>query len=73
VFQVGVRPFTLAVVVGRGFRYFALGFLAVRYGSAAQQALAEHKLAFAGAALAFVALSYLVTRVAFRKEVAGDS
>jgi membrane protein YqaA with SNARE-associated domain len=72
VFQVGVRPFSLAVAVGRGFRYFALGFLAVRYGSAAKQALVEHKLAFAGAALVFVALSYLATRAAFKAEATGS-
>jgi len=67
VFQVGVRPFSLALIIGRGFRYFALGFLAVRYGQAAQRALLEHKAAFALAALAFVVLSYLITRAAFSR------
>lgn len=66
VFQVGVRPFSLALILGRGFRYFALGILAVRYGEAAQRSLAEHKAAFALAALVFVLASYLVTRTAFR-------
>jgi len=66
VFQVGVRPFSVALVVGRGFRYFALGFLAVNYGEQAQRAMVEHKLAFALAALVFVLLSYLVTHAAFR-------
>jgi len=73
VFQGEVRPFSLALVVGRGFRYFALGFLAVRYGEDAQRALVEHKLAFVLAALGFVALSYLVTRAALRGKVTGDS
>jgi len=72
VFQGEVGPFSLALVVGRGFRYFALGFLAVRYGEDAQRALVEHKSAFVLAALGFVALSYLVTRAALRKEVASD-
>lgn len=66
VFQVGVRPFSLALILGRGFRYFALGILAVRYGEAAQRALAENKAVFALAALAFVLVSYLVTRTAFK-------
>jgi membrane protein YqaA with SNARE-associated domain len=66
VFQVGVRPFSLALIAGRGFRYFALGFLTVRYGEQAQHAIVEHKLAVALAALAFVLASYLVTRLAFR-------
>jgi membrane protein YqaA with SNARE-associated domain len=73
VFQVGVRSFSLALIVGRGFRYFALGFLAVKYGPQAQQALVEHKLVFLCAALAFVALSYLLTRAALKDEVtSGD-
>jgi membrane protein YqaA with SNARE-associated domain len=72
VFQVGVRPFSLAVVAGRGFRYLALGILAVRYGEAAGQAIAQHKLLFAAAALGFVLASYLVTRSAFRGPGAGD-
>jgi membrane protein YqaA with SNARE-associated domain len=65
-FQVGVRPFSLALVAGRGFRYFALGILAVEYGKQAEQAMLKHKLAFALAALVFVVGSYLVTRAAFR-------
>ncbi len=65
VFQVGVRPFSLALIAGRGFRYFALGFLAVKYGEQAQRAMVDHKLAFALAALVFVLLSYLVARAAF--------
>jgi membrane protein YqaA with SNARE-associated domain len=71
VFQVGVRPFSLALIAGRGFRYFALGLLAVRYGAAAGSAIAEHKLEFAAAALAFVLASYLLTRAAFREQPPG--
>jgi membrane protein YqaA with SNARE-associated domain len=66
VFQVGVRPFSLALIAGRGFRYFLLGILAVRYGEAAQRALVEHKIAFVLAALVFVVASYLATRAVFR-------
>ncbi len=66
VFQVGVRAFCLALATGRGFRYFALGILAVKYGKWAEQAIIEHKLAFALVAVVFVMASYLATRVAFR-------
>jgi membrane protein YqaA with SNARE-associated domain len=66
VFQVGVRPFSLALIAGRGFRYFLLGVLAVRYGEAAQRFLAEHKAGFALAALVFVLASYLLTRAVFK-------
>jgi len=72
-FQVGARPFAVALIAGRGFRYFALGFLAVKYGASAQQALAEHKLAFVCAALVFIGASYLVTRAAFKGEGAGGA
>lgn len=67
VFQVGVRPFSVALVTGRGFRYLALGILAVEYGKWAEQTMIQHKLAFALAALVFVLASYLATRAAFRK------
>jgi len=65
VFQVGVRPFSLALVAGRGFRYFALGILAVKYGEQAQHAIVEHKMMFVLSALAFIVLSYLLTRTVF--------
>ena len=65
VFQVELREFCLALVTGRGFRYFALGILAVRYGKWAEQAIIEHKLTFALAALAFVVTSYLAWRMVF--------
>jgi len=66
VFQVRAREFCVALVTGRGFRYFALGILAVEYGKWAEQAIVEHKLAFALVALAFVGASYLVWRKTFR-------
>ncbi len=66
VFQVGVRRFSLALIVGRGFRYLAIGVLAVRYGETAQRLLVEHKLAFALGALVILLVSYLATRIAFR-------
>jgi membrane protein YqaA with SNARE-associated domain len=53
VFQVPLRTFVLALLLGRGLRYFAEGMLAIRYGDAVGRALVEHKLAFA---LGFVAL-----------------
>jgi membrane protein YqaA with SNARE-associated domain len=47
VFQVPLRTFVLALLLGRGLRYFAEGMLAIRYGDAVGRALVEHKLAFA--------------------------
>ena len=67
VFQVSAREFSLALLAGRGFRYFAIGFLAVRYGQAAEHYLLDHKIVLALVGLTFLLLSYLVTRLAFRK------
>jgi membrane protein YqaA with SNARE-associated domain len=66
VFQAGLRPFSLALVAGRGFRYLVIGLVAVRYGQAAERAIIEHKFDFALAACAFVLASYLATRLLFR-------
>ena len=40
VFQVPLRTFVLALLLGRGLRYFAEGILAIRYGDAVGRALA---------------------------------
>jgi uncharacterized membrane protein YdjX (TVP38/TMEM64 family) len=47
VFQVPLRTFVLALLLGRGLRYFTEGILAIRYGDAVGNALVAHKLAFA--------------------------
>jgi membrane protein YqaA with SNARE-associated domain len=63
VFQVRMGVFVAALVAGRGFRYFAEGFLAVRYGEDAARYISEHKLLFAAVMGAFIAASYLVSRL----------
>jgi membrane protein YqaA with SNARE-associated domain len=67
VLEVETQSFILALLLARGFRYFAIGFLAVRYGRTAEHYLFEHKLILACVGLGFVLLSYLVTRLAFRR------
>lgn len=67
VVEMEVRPFSLALLAGRGFRYLGIGLLAVRYGAAAQHYLFEHKLVLALAGLGFVTVSFLVARLAFKK------
>ena len=67
VVEMEMWPFSMALLAGRGFRYLGIGFLAVRYGRAAEHYLFEHKLILAAAGLGFILLSYLVTRLAFRK------
>jgi membrane protein YqaA with SNARE-associated domain len=66
VFQVRLGTFVLALLAGRGFRYFAEGLLAVRYGEQATRFLAENKLPFSLGLLAFVLLVFLLIRLLAR-------
>lgn len=51
-----VSRFVAALVVGRGTRYFGIGFLTVRYGDAAMDVLREHGRAVAYGVAALVLL-----------------
>lgn len=63
VFQVPLRTFVLALLLGRGLRYLAEGILAVRYGEAALLYLTTHSGAFAISVLVVLAVLYLVSRL----------
>jgi len=60
-----VISFTAAIAVARLFRYFSVGFLAVRYGSQALPFISQHKLQVAVATMALVAVSYGLSRLLF--------
>ena len=60
-----VRTFVLGLIVARGFRFFAEGFLAVKYGNQGTEFLLTHKLEVAGIALGVVLVLYLASRLAF--------
>jgi membrane protein YqaA with SNARE-associated domain len=62
VFQVPLRTFILAILLGRGLRYFAEGVLAVRYGDAVLQYLLAHARIFALLAVAALLLVYAGSR-----------
>jgi membrane protein YqaA with SNARE-associated domain len=66
VFQVPLRTFALALLLGRGFRYFAEGILAVRYGDAALLFLMAHKIGLALSVVAVLLLLYVASRLLFR-------
>jgi membrane protein YqaA with SNARE-associated domain len=70
VFQVPLRTFILALLVGRGLRYFAEGLLAVRYGDAALQLLVAHSRAFALSVAAVLLLLYIAKRLLLRESSA---
>ena len=66
VFQVPLRTFVLALLLGRALRYFIEGILAVRYGDAVLLYLTTHKLAFFLGVLAVVLVLYAAGRLVFR-------
>jgi membrane protein YqaA with SNARE-associated domain len=58
VFQVPLKTFVLALLLGRALRYFIEGILAVRYGDAVLVFLTAHKTGFALSILALLVLLY---------------
>ena len=66
VFEVPLLSFASAIALARGFRYFGIGYLAVRYGSEALPFLGRHKWAVVVAAALLVAVSYGASRLLLR-------
>jgi membrane protein YqaA with SNARE-associated domain len=62
VFEAPVLGFAAAITLARLFRYFGVGYLAVRYGADAMPYLMAHKLEVTLLALGLVAVSYLLSR-----------
>jgi membrane protein YqaA with SNARE-associated domain len=62
VFQVPLRTFVLAILLGRGVRYFAEAALAVRYGDAALQFLVAHSGAAVISVVAVLFALYAASR-----------
>ena len=62
VFEAPVFGFTAAITLARLFRYFGVGYLAVRYGADAMPYLAAHKLHATVLVIGLVALSYGLSR-----------
>jgi membrane protein YqaA with SNARE-associated domain len=57
------RGFLAAMSIARAIRFFAEGYLAVRYGTQATQFLVEHSVGFAISTLAFVLVFYWIGRM----------
>lgn len=66
VFQVPLKTFVSALLLGRALRYFIEGILAVRYGDAVLIYLTAHKARFALSVLALVLVLYAANRLLFR-------
>jgi membrane protein YqaA with SNARE-associated domain len=74
VFEMPLLSFASAIAVARLFRYFGVGYLAVRYGDGALPFLQRHKLNVALAAVVLVAVSYGLSQLILRaKHPYGDT
>jgi membrane protein YqaA with SNARE-associated domain len=62
VFEAPIFGFTSAITLARLFRYFGLGYLAVRYGADAMPYLMAHKLQVTVLVVALVLVSYGLSR-----------
>jgi membrane protein YqaA with SNARE-associated domain len=63
VFQVPLRTFVIALVLGRGLRYFGEGFFAVRYGESATQFLLAHGRSAALIAVGVIVVLYAIVHL----------
>ena len=69
-FEMPLLSFASAIGLARVIRYFGVGYLAVRYGANALPYLAQHKLQVTLLVIAFVAVSYAVSRVVLGERAA---
>jgi membrane protein YqaA with SNARE-associated domain len=72
VFRLSLLRFTVAVAVGRAFRFLLEGFLAVRYGERAKDLLAENYTAV-GLGLAALIVVYFVLRSLMKRKGKSES
>lgn len=68
VFEAPIVGFTSAIALARLFRYFGVGYLAVRYGANALPYLAAHKLQVVVLVVVLVVVSYGLSRWILRVE-----
>ena len=67
VFEVRLLSFTSAITLARLFRYFGIGYLAIRYGADALPYLVQHKLQVTVLVMSLVVVSYLISRLILRR------
>ena len=72
VFQVRLRTFVIALLVGRGLRYIAEGIFGVKYGQRTLLFLVSHRLAFIVATVGVLAVLYVASRLLFRDPVENE-
>ena len=67
VFEVPLHSYTTAITIARLFRYFGIGYLAIRYGADALPYLMQHKLQVTAVVISLVIVSYVLSRVVLRR------
>jgi membrane protein YqaA with SNARE-associated domain len=73
VFEIPLASFVSAIGLARVIRYFAVGYLAVKYGDGALPLLQRHKLTVALVLVVFVAVSYSLSRWVLRERPAAPA
>jgi len=73
VFEAPLFGFASAITLARLFRYFGVGYLAVRYGADAMPYLAAHKLQVTVLVIGLVTVSYGLSRWILRHKHPADS
>ncbi len=68
VFEMPLFSFASAIAVARIFRYFGVGYLAVRFGENALPYLSMHKLQVAAMAMVLVGVSYGLSQLILRSK-----
>ncbi len=73
VFEVPLFSYTSAITIARLFRYFGVGYLAIRYGADALPYLMHHKLQVTVFVILLVIVSYVFSRLLLRRRApSGD-
>jgi membrane protein YqaA with SNARE-associated domain len=73
VFEVPLFSYTSAITIARVFRYFGIGYLAMRYGPDAMPYLIHHKLQLTVLVISLVTVSYVLSQLLLRRRApSGD-
>ena len=67
VFEVPLISYTAAITIARLFRYFGIGYLAIRYGADAMPYLIHHKVQVVVFVISLVSVSFVLSRVLLRR------
>jgi len=73
VFEIPLFSYISAITIARLFRYFGIGYLAIRYGAGAMPYLVHHKLQVTVFVIALVIVSYVLSRLLLKRRApSGD-